>query len=84
MTAISGNVPTYTLAEVRQHSTEGDAWIVIAGKVYDISTFKHPGLNLFVSRAGKDVTDFFKFRHGDQPEKLEKLEKEFFIGYLSR
>jgi cytochrome b involved in lipid metabolism len=35
---------TYTLEEVAKHRKDGDLWVAINGKVYDISKFnEHPG-----------------------------------------
>lgn len=41
----AGKLSVIPLADVEKHNKEGDAWVVIHGKVYDISTFmhKHPG-----------------------------------------
>ena len=80
MTAVTPSV--YTREEVSRHASKGDAWIVISDKIYNISSFNHPGLDLTVRRAGKDVTELFTTRHGLEPEKLKKLQ-EFFIGYIS-
>lgn len=30
---------TYSLAEVENHKSKGDLWLVIHGKVYDVSKF---------------------------------------------
>lgn len=30
-------------SDVQKHNKEGDCWIVVHGKVYDVSTFEHPG-----------------------------------------
>ncbi|KAH0586970.1 Acyl-CoA dehydrogenase [Termitomyces sp. J132] len=54
----------FTLKEVQKHNTEGDLWIVIDSKVYDLSKFAnlHPGGSnvLFAeSVAGKDATQIF-------------------------
>lgn len=50
---------TYTREEVKKHSVEGDAWIIIDAEVYNISTFAdlHPGgAQILYELAGKDVT----------------------------
>lgn len=36
---------TYSLEEVKKHTTDKDCWLVIHGKVYDVTEFleEHPG-----------------------------------------
>ncbi len=36
---------TFTLAEIAQHNKADDCWIIIDGKVYDVTKFlpSHPG-----------------------------------------
>lgn len=43
--AASPAEPTYSLAEVAKHASKTDAWMVIDGKVYDVTDFleDHPG-----------------------------------------
>lgn len=55
----------YTLAEVAEHSTEDDAWLIINGKVYDVSNWadSHPGGRVIYTYAGKDATDVFAGFH---------------------
>lgn len=66
---------TFTLADVAKHNTEEDLWIVIDGKVYDVTKFQkfHPGgRNVLydVQSAGKDVTDiFFQLHRANTLEK---------------
>lgn len=54
----------YTLDEIALHNKEGDVWIIIDSKVYDVSKFAnlHPGgPNVFFADgvAGKDSTQVF-------------------------
>ncbi|THU89969.1 acyl-CoA dehydrogenase NM domain-like protein [Dendrothele bispora CBS 962.96] len=54
----------FTFEEVAKHNKEGDLWIVIDSKVYDLSRFVdlHPGgANVLLAKgvAGKDATDAF-------------------------
>ena len=38
-------VKTFTMAEVNKHNTQDDLWLLIDGKVYDVTKFfdEHPG-----------------------------------------
>ena len=52
--------------EVSQHSKPGDLWVVIKGKVYDLSHFykQHPGgKSIILQSAGKDCTVQFEPFH---------------------
>ena len=55
-----------TMAEVEQHHTELDCWIVVGGKVYDTTKFNatHPGggSSIFIN-AGTDTTEEFEAIH---------------------
>ena len=33
----------YSIEEVSKHNTQGDLWIIVEGKVIDMSTYDHPG-----------------------------------------
>jgi hypothetical protein len=33
----------YTLRQIQEHNTPEDCWIIVDGKVHDVSTFNHPG-----------------------------------------
>jgi len=55
-----------TMQEVERHNTPGDCWVVINGKVYDLSLFQkqHPGgSKIITENAGKDVSNLFNPVH---------------------
>ena len=79
----------YTPEEVGKHNKEGDVWLIIEDKVYDVSKFAalHPaGPGILMDYAGKDVTEIFKYFHNFKAVtykyaklvigKVEKPEKE--------
>ena len=52
----------FTEREVLEHNREGDCWLIIEGKVYDVTDFldDHPGSFVpIVQYAGKDATQVF-------------------------
>ncbi|KAJ7569290.1 hypothetical protein O6H91_01G070500 [Diphasiastrum complanatum] len=51
----------YNRKDVMAHSTPEDFWLVIDGKVYDVTQWvpKHPGGSLIYVRAGHDCTYMF-------------------------
>ncbi|PFH50572.1 hypothetical protein AMATHDRAFT_3854 [Amanita thiersii Skay4041] len=62
--ALNNKMKQFTLQEVAKHNKEGDLWVVIDSKVYDISRFAdlHPGgANVFYTPnvAGQDATQMF-------------------------
>lgn len=74
-----------TLAEVEQHVTHDDLWLVIDGKVYDVSEYMddHPGGGeILLNAAGKDGTDDFEDvgHSADARARLKKLEIGVFAG----
>ena len=55
-----------TMQEVERHNTPDDCWVVINGKVYDLSLFQkeHPGGSEIITKnAGKDVSNLFNPVH---------------------
>ncbi|KAI9497419.1 FMN-dependent dehydrogenase-domain-containing protein [Zychaea mexicana] len=59
-------IRTIPLDEVAQHNKQDDLWIIIHGKVYDLTKFlpEHPGgQNIILKYAGKDGTRAFEPMH---------------------
>ncbi|KAF7721053.1 hypothetical protein EC973_005518 [Apophysomyces ossiformis] len=55
-----------SLAEVEKHNQRNDLWVIIHGKVYDLTEFlaKHPGgPNIILKYAGKDATEAYDDVH---------------------
>ncbi|KAI9358049.1 cytochrome b5 [Pilaira anomala] len=76
-------VAIYTQAQVEEHNTKGNLWMVIHNKVYDVSTFAedHPGgEEAIYDEAGKDATESFEdIGHSDE---ARELLEQFYIGDL--
>ncbi|WRT67533.1 uncharacterized protein IL334_004505 [Kwoniella shivajii] len=74
-----------SLIEVARHNLSQDAWVVVEGKVFDVSDFHkyHPGGSaIIVANAGRDVTELSKPVH--PPRTLENnLPPESFKGYVN-
>lgn len=81
---VSGKqLPEYTLAQVAEHISPDDCWLVIYDKVYDVTDFLSHHLGgeyIILEYAGRDATIAFRStRHGDDSYAL--LEK-YLIGTL--
>ncbi|GMH39558.1 hypothetical protein BSKO_07456 [Bryopsis sp. KO-2023] len=73
----------FTFAEVSKHNQADDCWMVVSGKVYDVTKFvpRHPGGNMIYVNAGKDATNLFDSYH---PPGAREVLKKFYIGELQK
>ena len=79
----SGN-KTFSEAEVKEHNTEQDCWIVVNDKVYDATEYLelHPGgMDSIVINAGEDATEDFVAIHS---MKATKMLEKYYIGDLDK
>ncbi|KAL0327117.1 UNVERIFIED_CONTAM: cytochrome isoform A [Sesamum angustifolium] len=74
----------YTMEEASEHNTKDDCWVVVDGKVYDVSSYldEHPGGDDVLLRAtGKDATDEFEDGHS---KTARELMEQYCIGELDQ
>ncbi|ORY23133.1 putative cytochrome b2, mitochondrial precursor (L-lactate ferricytochrome C oxidoreductase) [Naematelia encephala] len=67
--------------EVQKHNKRDDCWVIIEGKIYDVTDFldQHPGgPGIILANAGKDATRIFKPLH--PPDALDTLEPSQHLG----
>ncbi|XP_031564870.1 cytochrome B5-like protein [Actinia tenebrosa] len=76
------------LEEVKQHKSEDDLWIIIDGKVYDVTPYvtEHPGGKAIFRNAGDDSSGGFHSQkaHGIVKNHINSLLKAFYVGRISQ
>nr|XP_043639246.1 cytochrome b5 [Erigeron canadensis] len=73
----------YTMKEASEHNSPGDCWIVVDGKVYDVSSYldEHPGGDdVLLQATGKDATD--EFEDAGHSKTARELMETFCVGEL--
>nr|ABK94544.1 unknown [Populus trichocarpa] len=78
---MGGNGKVFTLAEVSAHNSPKDCWLVVEGRVYDVTKFleDHPGGDdVLLSATGKDTTD--DFEDVGHSSTARALMDEFYVG----
>ena len=72
----------YTKDDVAKHNTKSDCWIIVKGKVYDVTDFtKHPGgIDLLHNEAGQDATGLFENEGHSATAKKQMV--DFLVGKL--
>ena len=67
------------LEDLAEHSQVGNLWLLLHGKVYDVSSFKHPGgSEILAQNAGQDATT--QFEDINHSAKAQDLMKAMYIG----
>ncbi|KAM7496215.1 hypothetical protein LguiA_020629 [Lonicera macranthoides] len=78
---MGGDGKVFTLAEVSNHNTNKDCWLLIGGKVYDVTKFleDHPGGDeVLLTATGKDATD--DFEDVGHSTSARSMMDEFYVG----
>ena len=79
-----GETKVYTLAEVQEHNSEHDVWIIVNDRVYDCTEYLelHPGgVESITINAGADATEDFVAIHS---MKATKMLEKYYIGDLDK
>ncbi|KAL7148903.1 hypothetical protein ABFS83_05G004400 [Erythranthe nasuta] len=74
-----------TMKEASEHNTAEDCWVVIDGKVYDVSAYldEHPGGDdVLLKATGKDATE--EFEDAGHSKTARELMEEFCIGEIDQ
>ena len=77
------NTSTFTRAEVAEHNTREDIWIIVDDSVYDMTSFleRHPGGPAPLRYAGQDASGVFGRVH--ETGVLEKFGGKLKVGILA-
>mmetsp|Transcript_8578 Transcript_8578/g.11608 ORF Transcript_8578/g.11608 Transcript_8578/m.11608 type:complete len:479 (-) Transcript_8578:108-1544(-) len=77
------SVELFSSADVAKHNTINDCWLIVNGKVYDVTDFiaRHPGGDIIMKYAGNDATDVFTAYHN--PREFKRL-PPMMVGELTQ
>ena len=77
----------YTTAQVSEHATSNDCWVIIDNEVFDVTSYlnEHPGgANRIAPFCGKDATKAFATKGGDgtHTSTANTIKEKYRIGRL--
>lgn len=60
-----GTSTVYSLQDIEKHNSPSDCWLLIHGKVYDVTSWvpRHPGGSMIIVKAGGDCSQLFDSYH---------------------
>ncbi|KAF8709796.1 hypothetical protein HU200_029506 [Digitaria exilis] len=73
----------YSMKEAALHNTPEDCWVVVDGKIYDVTKYleDHPGgADVLLEATGKDATE--EFDDAGHSNSAKELMQDYFIGEL--
>jgi cytochrome b involved in lipid metabolism len=85
----SGATTALTMAEIAKHNTAQDCWLLISGKIYDVTKFipSHPGGSIIIKSCGTDATQAFDTKGGKgrgHSPRAESMLAQYYIGDLNQ
>jgi cytochrome b involved in lipid metabolism len=79
---------SFSMNDVAKHNNQNDCWIVIDGKVYDVTSYieSHPGGKVMANFCGQDGSLAFATKGKNKPHSPAAYEilKTLYIGDLSQ
>ena len=88
ITPTSNTTPSLTMSELAKHNSSQSCWLLISGKIYDVTSFinQHPGgANEILKNCGTDATVAFATRGGTgtHSARAYSMLSKYFIGNLN-
>lgn len=83
-------VEKYSMAELSTHNNKEDCWLLLDGKIYDVTPYVksgfHPGKEAILMGCGKDATEIFNNRpngSGSHSERARNMLSKYYKGELA-
>jgi cytochrome b involved in lipid metabolism len=84
----SEEMKSFSIQDIESHDQESDCWLVIEGKVYEVTSWipTHPGGKAILEGCGTDATELFKTRPmgsgTEHSSRAKGLLDSYYIGDL--